>query len=56
MGEIFMKKRKKALFLKSLERFRNGSVLVAVLVILIITVVILGKLWFLLGLRLKGYP
>ncbi|MFN3327467.1 MAG: hypothetical protein ACK4EZ_07390 [Fervidobacterium pennivorans] len=37
-------------------KFRRGSVLVAVLVILIITVVILSKLWFLLGLRLKGYP
>ncbi|MEJ5258411.1 MAG: hypothetical protein WHS64_09215 [Fervidobacterium sp.] len=36
--------------------YRNGAILVSVLIILIVVVIILSKLWFLLGLRLKGYP
>ncbi len=35
---------------------KRGSVLVAVLVIMIFTAIILSKLWFLLAIRLKGYP
>jgi len=35
---------------------RRGSVLIAVLIIMIFTAIILSKLWFLLAIRLKGYP
>lgn len=35
---------------------KKGSVLLAVLIVLIIIVSILAKLQFLLGIRLKGYP
>gem|GEM_PF-2199571 len=42
--------------MKPSKHFKKGSVLVAVLMILLATCIILTKLWLLISIRLKGYP